>query len=209
MEESPEASRRRRKGDRRKLADRRSGGDRRLVDERRLAQRRKKSVPVDVERRSGVERRARILSSLSVRDHIIVHALRRLIGRLYQISQSRPRSEKISASLGEARAEILKLDPNLYTVAATMGKLKNTPIAKLEEYEHSREMLERFNAPRTSGASAAKQTRRAPAGRKATGAKGTAAGARKSTVKKTSSKTTKKTAVKKAAKRPSRRKTGA
>ncbi|MCZ6857973.1 MAG: hypothetical protein O7F70_08245, partial [Gemmatimonadetes bacterium] len=137
MEESPEASRRRRKGDRRKLADRRSGGDRRLVDERRLAQRRKKSVPVDVERRSGVERRARILSSLSVRDHIIVHALRRLIGRLYQISQSRPRSEKISASLGEARAEILKLDPNLYTVAATMGKLKNTPIAKLEEYEHS------------------------------------------------------------------------
>jgi hypothetical protein len=174
-----------------------------------MAQRRKKSVPVDVERRSGVERRARILSSLSVRDHILVHALRRLIGRLYQISQSRPRSEKISASLGEARVEILKLDPNLYTVAATMEKLKNTPIAKLEEYEHSREMLERFNAPRTSPASAAKQTRRAPAGRKTTSAKVTTAGARKSTAKKAPRKTTKKTAVKKAAKRPSKRKTGA
>ena len=207
MQETLVASRR--KGDRRKVADRRAGSDRRLALDRRAAERRQRIVPVDLERRRGVDRRARTLSTLGVRDHIIVHALRRLIGRLYQISQSRPRSEKISANLGEARAEILKLDPNLHTVAATMEKLKNTPIAKLEEYEHSREMLERFNAPRTSRASAGKQTRRAPAGRKTTGAKVTAAGARKSTAKKAPRKTTKKTAVKKAAKRPSKRKTGA
>ncbi len=207
MQETLVASRR--KGDRRKVADRRAGSDRRLALDRRVAERRQRIVPVDLERRRGVERRARTLSTLGVRDHIIVHALRRLIGRLYQISQSRPRSEKITATLGEARSEILKLDPNLHTVAITMEKLKNTPIAKLEEYEHSREMLVRFNPPpRTSRASVAKQTRGGPAGRKATGARGTAAGARKTTAKKTTRKTAKKTTpARKSAKRAASRKT--
>ncbi len=199
----------RRKGERRNILDRRSERRRRVVGERRLAARRQKVVPVKVDRRRGVERRARAHSTLPVRDHIIIHALRRLIGRLYQISQSRPRSEKISATLGEARSEILKLDPNLHAVSVTMEKLKNTPIAKLEEYERSREILVRFNSARTSRASTGKQTRRTAGVRKTTRPRRTAADAHKSTAKKATRKSTKKTTAKKAAKRTSRRKTRA
>ncbi len=196
----------RRKGDRRKIADRRSKRDRRVVGERRLAARRQTVVPVEVDRRRGVDRRARALSTLPVRDHIIIHALRRLIGRLYQISQSRPRAEQITAGLGEARSEILKLDPNLYTIAVTMEKLKNTPIAKSEEYKRSQEMLLRFNRPETSSASTVKKTRRASGERKSTRARRTAASARKSTAKKATRKSTKKPTAKKATKRASGRK---
>lgn len=199
----------RRKGERRQIADRRSEGNRRVVGERRLAARRQTVVPVEIDRRSGVDRRARALSTLPVRDHIIIHALRRLIGRLYQISQSRPRAEKITAGLGEARSEILKLDPNLYTIAVTMERLKNTPVAKLEEYKRSQEMLARFNAPGTSPASTVKETRRAPGERKTIRTRRTAAGARKSTAKKAARKSTKKPAAKKATNRASRRKTRA
>ncbi len=155
----------RRKGERRKIADRRSERDRRLLGERRLAARRQTVVPVEVDRRRGVDRRARVLSTLPVRDHIIIHALRRLIGRLYQISQSRPRAEKITAVLGEARSEILKLDPNLYMIAVTMEKLKNTPVARLEDYKRSQEMLARFSAPKSFPESTVKEAKRA-SGRK-------------------------------------------
>lgn len=199
----------RRKGERREIADRRSKQDRRIVGERRLAARRQAVVPVEVDRRRGVDRRARVLSSLSVRDHIIIHALRRLIGRLYQISQSRPRSEKITAHLGEARSEILKLDPNLHSIAVTMEKLNNAAIANVEEYKRSQEMLVRFNPPVTSATSTAKETRRAPGERKTARARRTAAGARKTTAKKATRKITKKTAVKKTASRASVRKTKA
>ena len=197
----------RRRGERRKITDRRSEGNRRGVGERRLAVRRQMDVPVEVDRRRGVDRRARALSTLPVRDHIIIHALRRLIGRLYQISQSRPRAEKIIAGLGEARAEILELDPNLYTITDMMEKLKNTPVARLEEYKRSREMLVRFNESGTSPASTVKETHRGPGERKTIRARRTAAGARKSTAKKAARKSTKKAAAKKATSRGSRRKT--
>ncbi len=197
----------RRKGERRKIADRRSEGNRRVVGERRLAARRQTVVPVDIDRRRGVDRRVRALSTLPVRDHIIIHALRRLIGRLYQISQGRPRAEKITAGLGKARSEILKLDPNLYTIAVTMEKLKNTPVAKLEEYKRSQEMLVRFKAPGTSPASTVKETQRAPGERKTVRARQTAAGARKSTAKKAARKSTKKPAARKSTNRASGRKT--
>ncbi len=197
----------RRKGERRQIVDRRSERDRRVLGERRLAARRQTVVPVEVDRRRGVDRRARVLSTLPVRDHIIIHALRRLIGRLYQISQSRPRAEKITAGLGEARSEILKLDPNLYTIAATMEKLKNTPVAKLEEYKRSEEMLVRFNAPETSLASAVKEAHRAAGERKTIRARRT--GSRKSTAKKATRQSTKTPTAKKAAKRASGRKTRA
>ena len=196
----------RRKGERRKIADRRSKDDRRALNERRVAERRQADVPVEVDRRRGVDRRARVLSTLSVNDHIVIHALRRLIGRLYQMSQSRPRSEKITAGLEEARSEILKLDPNLYTIAVTMEKLKNTGIAKLEEYKRCQEMLVRLNPAKTSPTSTAKETRRAPGERKSTRAGRTAAGVRKSTAKKATKKSTKKPAAKKATKRASGRK---
>lgn len=207
MEEILVATRRR--GERRQIADRRSEGNRRVVGERRLAARRQTVVPVEIDRRSGVDRRARALSTLPVRDHMIIHALRRLIGRLYQISQSRPRAEKITAGLGEARSEILKLDPNLSTIAVTMERLKNTPVAKLEEYKRSQEMLARFNAPGTSPASTVKETHRAPGERKTIRARRTAAGARKSSAKKAARKSIKKPAAKKATNRASGRKTKA
>lgn len=87
-----------------------------------------------------------------------------------------------------------------------MEKLKNMPIARLDKYEHSLAMLVRFNLTATSRASAAKQTRRAPAGRKTTDALGVVAGARKTTAKNAARESTTKTAVKKAAKCASRRK---
>ena len=196
----------RRKGERRKIADRRSKEDRRAMSERRVAERRQVDVPVEVDRRRGVDRRARVLSTLPVHDHIIIHALRRLIGRLHQMSRAGPRSEKITAGLGEARSEILKLDPNLYTIAVTMEKLKNTPIAKSEEYKRSQEMLVRFNQSETSSASAVKKTRRASGERKSTRVGSTSAGARKTTRKKAGGKSTKKPVAKKATKRAAGRK---
>ncbi len=207
MEETPAATRR--KGDRRKIADRRTAEERRAVSERRLAQRRQEAVAVEVDRRRGVDRRARVLSTLSSQDHIIIHALRRLIGRLYQMSQSRPRSEKITADLGKVRSEILKLDPSLYTVAVTMEKLKNTAIAKLDEYKRCQEMLLRFSPPETPSASTVKKTRGAPGQRKSTQARRTAAGAGKTTAKKATRKATKKPVAKKGTKRATRRKTKA
>ena len=57
----------RRKGERRNITDRRSERRRRVVSERRLAARRQKVVPVEVDRRRGVERRARAHSTLPVR----------------------------------------------------------------------------------------------------------------------------------------------
>ena len=199
----------RRKGDRRKIADRRSAQDRRAVSERRLAQRRQKVVAVEVDRRRGVDRRARALLTLSAQDHIIIHALRRIIGRLYQMSQSRPRSEKITADLGKVRTETLKLDPNLSTIAVAMEKLKSTAIAKLDEYKRCQEMLVRFRPPETPSASTGRTTRGAPGERKSIRARRTAAGAGKTTAKKATRKTTKKPVVKKGTKRATRRKTKA
>ena len=109
-----------------------------------------------VERRSGIDRRFRVLSTSSVRDHVVVYALRRLIGRLYQLAKSRHRSEKAEGRLAEARSEILKLDPNLYLVAKTMDELKGSSIAKVEEYEQAQEMLVRFK-PRSSEVQPAKR----------------------------------------------------
>lgn len=139
----------RRRTERRSIPDRRTASDRRLVNERRGGQRRVADTPVAVERRSGIDRRVRVLSTSSVRDHVVVHALRRLVGRLYQLAKSRHRSEKAEGRLAEARSEILKLDPNLYLVAKTMDELKGSSIAKVEEYEQAQEMLVRFK-PRNS-----------------------------------------------------------
>ncbi len=139
----------RRRTERRRIPDRRTASDRRLADERRFGQRRVADTQVAVERRSGIDRRIRVLSTSSVRDHVVVHALRRLVGRLYQLATSRHRSEKAERCLAEARSEILKLDPNLYLVAKTMDELKGSSIAKVEEYEHAQQMLVRFK-PRHS-----------------------------------------------------------
>lgn len=127
----------RRRAERRSIPDRRTASDRRLVGERRCGQRRVVDTPVAVERRSGIDRRFRVLSTSSVRDHMVVYALRRLIGRLYQLAKSRHRSEKAEGRLAEARSEILKLDPNLYLVAKTMDELKGSSIAKVKEYGRS------------------------------------------------------------------------
>lgn len=134
----------RRKQERRQIADRRSGLERRSGTDRRVGDRREVDVPVEAERRMGVDRRARVLSTLSLRDHIIVHALRRLIGRLYQVAKSRPRTKRAQERLAAARSEILKLDPNLPTVAKLVNDLRSSPVAKLVEYEHAQEMLARF-----------------------------------------------------------------
>lgn len=153
----------RRRTERRNIPDRRTASDRRLVDERRCGQRRVVDTPVAVERRSGVDRRVRVLSTSSVRDHMVVHALRRLVGRLYQLAKSRHRSEKAEGRLAEARSEILKLDPNLYLIAKTMDELKGSAIAKLEEYERAQEMLVRFK-PRNSEVRPAKRVSRSRSG---------------------------------------------
>ena len=146
----------RRRIERRTIPDRRTASDRRLVGERRCGQRRVVDTPVAVERRSDIDRRFRALSTSSVRDHMVVHALRRLIGRLYQLAKSRYPSEKAEGLLAEARSEILKLDPSLYLVAKTMDELKGSSIAKVEEYEHAQEMLVRFK-PRNSKVQPAKR----------------------------------------------------
>lgn len=146
----------RRRIERRRIPDRRTASDRRLLGERRCGQRRVVDTPVAVERRSGIDRRVRVLSTSSVRDHRVVHALRRLIGRLYQLAKSRHRSEKAEGRLAEARSEILKLDPNLYVVAKAIDELKGSSIAKVEEYEQAQEMLVRFK-PRKSEAQPAKR----------------------------------------------------
>lgn len=183
----------RRRTERRSIPDRRTASDRRLVGERRCGQRRVVDTPVAVERRSDIDRRFRVLSTSSVRDHIVVHALRRLIGRLYQLAKSRHRSEKAEGRLAEARSEILKLDPNLYLVAKTMDELKGSSIAKVEEYEHAQEMLVRFK-PRNSEVQ--------PARRASKSRSGTQKGTRRSEVttsgrRATAKKATRKTATKK------------
>ncbi len=146
----------RRRTERRRIPDRRTASDRRLADERRCGQRRVADTQVAVERRSGIDRRIRVLSTSPVRDHVVVHALRRLVGRLYQLATSRHRSEKAERCLAEARSEILKLDPNLYLVAKAIDELKGSSIAKVEEYEHAQEMLVRFK-PRNSKVQPAKR----------------------------------------------------
>jgi len=129
---------------------------------------------------------------------MVVYALRRRIGRLYQLAKSRHRSEKAEGRLAEARSEILKLDPNLYLVAKTMDELKGSSIAKVEEYEHAQEMLVRFK-PRNSEVQpakrASKSTSRAQKGTRRSEA--TTSG-RRATAKKATRKTaTKKRATKK------------
>jgi hypothetical protein len=151
----------RRKQERRQVTDRRSGLDRRDGTDRRGGERRTVDLPVEAERRTGVDRRARVLSTLSLRDHIIVHALRRLIGRLYQVAEARPRTKRVQERLAAARSEILKLDPSLPTVAKLVDELRSSPVAKLEEYEHAQEMLARFRP----GGNAGNGTGRAPARR--------------------------------------------
>jgi len=146
----------RRKTDRREIPDRRSDSDRRLVTERRHGKRRMKTVAVENDRRSGVDRRAHVLSTLSSQDHIVVHALRRLIGRLYQLAMALPRSGKAQERLAEARSEILKLDPSLYLVAKAMDEIKGGAIGKLEEFQRAHEILVRF-LPRPSKAAAPKR----------------------------------------------------
>lgn len=134
----------RRKQERRQITDRRTGVDRRDGTDRRDGERRAVDLPVEAERRTGVDRRARVLSTLSLRDHIIVHALRRLIGRLYQVAKTRPRTKRVQERLAAARSEILKLDPSLPTVAKLVDDLRSSPVAKLEEFEHAQDMLARF-----------------------------------------------------------------
>jgi hypothetical protein len=107
-------------------------------------------------RRSGVDPRARVSTSLSIRDHIIVHALRRLISRLYQLAKARPRAAKVQELLAEAQSEILRLDPDLHLVARMMDGLKGGAIGKLEEFQHAQEVLARF-LPRPSVAQVPKR----------------------------------------------------
>ncbi len=188
----------RRRTERRTIPDRRIASDRRLVGERRCEQRRVVDTPVAVERRSGIDRRFRVLSTSSVRDHMVVYALRRLIGRLYQLAKSRHRSEKAEGRLAEARSEILKLDPNLYLVAKTMDELKGSSIAKVEEYEQAQEMLVRFK-PRSSEVQpakrASKSTSRTQKGTRRSEA--TTSGRRTAAKKETRKTATKKRATKK------------
>jgi hypothetical protein len=133
---------------------------------------------------------------------MVVHALRRLIGRLYQLAKSRYRSEKAEGRLAEARSEILKLDPNLYLVAKTMDELKGSSIAKVEEYEHAQAMLVRFKP----GNSEVQPAKRASKSRSGTGksrrrSEVTTSG-RRATAKTATRKTaTKKTATRKTATR--------
>ena len=119
----------RRKEERRRIPDRRTAKDRRLVGERRCGQRRVVDTPVAVERRSGINRRVRVLSTSSVRDHVAVHALRRLIGRLYQLAKSRHRSEKAEGRLAEARSEILKPYPCRSVLLTPRTAWRNTTTA--------------------------------------------------------------------------------
>ncbi len=124
---------------------------------------------------------------------MVVHALRRLIGRLYQLAKSRHRSEKAEARLAEARSEILKLDPNLYLVAKAMDELKGSSITSVEEYERAQEMLARFK-PRNSEVKPAKRASKSTSG--------TRKGARRSEAttsgrRATAKKATRKTAAKK------------
>ncbi len=182
----------RRRTERRSIADRRTAGDRRLVGERRCGQRRVVDTPVAVERRSGIDRRFRVLSTSSVSHHVVVHALRRLIGRLYQLAKSRHRSEKAEGRLAEARSEILKLDPNLYLVAKTMDELKGSSITSVEEYEQAQEMLLRFK-PRSSEVQPAKRASKSRDGtRKGRRSEATTSGRRA-----TANKATRKTATNK------------
>ena len=182
----------RRKGDRREIPDRRSAMERRLLAERRHGQRRVATVAVEQERRSGVDRRARLLSSLSIRDHIIVHALRRLISRLYQLAKARSRAAKAQEILAEARSEILKLDPNLYLVAKKVDGLKGGPMGKLEEFQHAQEILARF----LPGPSVAQAPKRNPASKN--GKRKSASSSKRTTKKRTAPKrSTKKKIAKK------------
>jgi hypothetical protein len=145
---------------------------------------------VDVERRSGIDRRFRVLSTSSIRDHMVVHALRRLIGRLYQLAKSRHRSEKAEGHLAEARSEILKLDPNLYLVAKTMDELKGSSITSVEEYAHAQEMLVRFK-PRNNGVQPAKRASKSTNGtRKGTRRSEATTSGRRATANKATRKTT-------------------
>jgi hypothetical protein len=154
-------------------------------------------VAVERERRSGVDRRARVLSSLSVRDHIIIHALRRLIGRLYQIAKTQSRYAKVQERLAEARSEILKLDPSLYLVAKVMDGLKGGAIGKLEEFQHAQEMLARFlPAPGTEKPTKRKSTSRNGAKRATTSGRTTTKATSRKTAT-TKKKTTKKRLTKK------------
>lgn len=188
----------RRRTDRRSIPDRRTASDRRLVEERRSEQRRVADTPVAVERRSGIDRRVRVLSTSSVRDHVVVHALRRLVGRLYQLAKSRHRSEKAEGCLAEARSEILKLDPNLYLVAKTMDEIKGSSIAKVEEYGQAQEMLVRFK-PRSSEVQPTKRASKSTSRtRKATRRSEAITSGRRSTAKRATRKTaTKKRTTKK------------
>ena len=188
----------RRRIERRTIPDRRTASDRRFVAERRCGQRRVVDTPVAVERRSDIDRRFRALSTSSVRDHMVVHALRRLIGRLYQLANSRYRSEKAEGLLAEARSEILKLDPSLYLVAKTMDELKGSSIAKVEEYEHAQKILLRFK-PRTSEVQPAKRASKGGGStRKNTRRSEATTSGRRATVKTATRKTaTRKTATKK------------
>ncbi len=188
----------RRRTERRRIPDRRAASDRRLVGERRCGQRRVVDTPVAVERRSDIDRRFRVLSTSSVRDHMVVHALRRLIGRLYQLAKSRYRSEKAEGSLAEARSEILKLDPSLNLVAKMMDELKGSSIAEVEEYEHAQKMLLRFK-PRNSEVQPAKRASKSRGStRKSTRRSEATTSGRRATAKKATRKTaTKKKTTKK------------
>ena len=188
----------RRKTERRKIPDRRTASDRRLVGERRCGQRRVVDTAVAVDRRSGIDRRVRVVSTSSVRDHMVVHALRRLIGRLYQLAKSRHRSERAEGSLAEARSEILKLDPNLYLVAKTMDKLNGFSITKVEEYERVQEMLVRFK-PRNSEVQPAKRASKSRSGNRksARRSEATTSGRRAAAKKATRKTATKKRTTKK------------
>jgi len=177
----------------RRRTERRRIHDRRTVGERRSGQRRIVDTPVAVDRRSDIDRRFRVLSTSSVRDHMVVHALRRLIGRLYQLAKSRYRSEKAERRLAEARSEILKLDPNLYLVAKTMDQVKGSSIAKVGEYEHAQKMLVRFK-PRNSEVQSAKRASKSRSGTpKSTRRSEATTSGRRATAKKA----TRKTATKK------------
>ena len=127
-----------------------------------------------------------------------VHALRRLIGRLYQLAKSRHRLEKAEGRLAEARSEILKLDPNLYLVAKTMDELKGSSITSVEEYEHAQEMLVRFK-PRNSEVQPAKRasTTRNGTGKGTRRSEATTSGRRTAAKKATRKTATKKRATKK------------
>lgn len=184
MGETPKTTDRRR-GSRRKEADRRQPGERRTT-ERRVA-----SIPVDN------ERRVQAMRAQTSRHKITVGELRRVLSRLYQVTQVNPDMTAVRPQIKGARALMLKLDPDVNAVGALMKEIASSAAADLPEFQQVERLLERLGIVVKPAKPAPKEP-----SKKAEAADGSAASKRKSTAsrrKSTTKKAIKKTAKKKRA----------